>query len=183
MFTSRREWAGAKVLSYASSHTQAQAASPLLHSPALALLTGHFLLTHLLLGRLKESAPARVVNLSSVVHHIGKIRFHDLQGEKYYNWGFAYCHSKLANVLFTRELAKRLKGESRERARVKTAKAWAQPSFEVGRNFWSQNVKHAHVSALRRTRLQTEWKMDEVIKQSPCPWEGLLKLNRGQENL
>ncbi|MBW00093.1 Retinol dehydrogenase 12, partial [Eschrichtius robustus] len=71
---------------------------------------GHFLLTHLLLGQLKESAPARVVNLSSVVHLAGKIRFHDLQGEKSYNRGFAYCHSKLANVLFTRELAKRLQG-------------------------------------------------------------------------
>ncbi|ELW48073.1 Retinol dehydrogenase 12 [Tupaia chinensis] len=71
---------------------------------------GHFLLTYLLLDRLKESAPARVVNLSSVVHHIGKIRFHDLQSEKHYSRGFAYCHSKLANVLFTRELAKRLQG-------------------------------------------------------------------------
>ncbi|XP_017658413.1 retinol dehydrogenase 12 isoform X2 [Nannospalax galili] len=71
---------------------------------------GHFLLTYLLLGRLKESAPARVVNLSSVVHLGGKIRFHDLQGEKRYCRGFAYCHSKLANVLFTRELAKRIQG-------------------------------------------------------------------------
>ncbi|KAF6132534.1 retinol dehydrogenase 12 [Phyllostomus discolor] len=71
---------------------------------------GHFLLTHLLLERLKESAPARVVNLSSLAHIAGKIRFHDLQGEKRYSRGFAYCHSKLANVLFTRELAKRLQG-------------------------------------------------------------------------
>ncbi|XP_043843240.1 retinol dehydrogenase 12 [Dromiciops gliroides] len=71
---------------------------------------GHFLLTHLLLERLKESAPSRVVNLSSVVHHFGSIYFRDLQGEKYYNRAFAYCHSKLANVLFTRELAYRLKG-------------------------------------------------------------------------
>ncbi|KFO24195.1 retinol dehydrogenase 12 [Fukomys damarensis] len=71
---------------------------------------GHFLLTYLLLEQLKESAPSRVVNLSSVVHHAGKIRFHDLQGEKYYCRAFAYFHSKLANVLFTRELAKRLQG-------------------------------------------------------------------------
>ncbi|XP_057638946.1 retinol dehydrogenase 12 isoform X2 [Chionomys nivalis] len=71
---------------------------------------GHFLLTYLLLGRLKESAPARVVNLSSVAHLGGKIRFHDLQGEKRYCRFFAYCHSKLANVLFTRELARRLQG-------------------------------------------------------------------------
>ncbi|XP_036289354.1 retinol dehydrogenase 12 isoform X1 [Pipistrellus kuhlii] len=81
-----------------------------LQSSMLALLAGHFLLTHLLLERLKESAPARVVNLSSVVHIAGKIRFHDLQGEKRYSRGFAYCHSKLANVLFTRELAKKLQG-------------------------------------------------------------------------
>ncbi|XP_038621873.1 retinol dehydrogenase 12-like [Tachyglossus aculeatus] len=71
---------------------------------------GHFLLTHLLLGRLKESAPARVVNVSSLAHILGKIRFHDLQGEKRYSGNLAYCHSKLANILFTRELARRLQG-------------------------------------------------------------------------
>lgn len=64
-----------------------------------------------------------MVNLSSVLHHVGKIRFHDLQGEKCYSRGFAYCHSKLANVLFTRELARRLQGKSGERVRVKIAKA------------------------------------------------------------
>nr|XP_014591151.1 retinol dehydrogenase 12 isoform X2 [Equus caballus] len=71
---------------------------------------GHFLLTYLLLERLKESAPARVVNLSSVIHHLGKIHFHNFRGEEPYRWGFAYCHSKLANLLFTRELAKRIQG-------------------------------------------------------------------------
>lgn len=71
---------------------------------------GHFLLTHLLLERLKESAPARVVNVSSALHHVGKIHFHDLQGEKNYSPFWAYTHSKLANVLFTHELAKRLQG-------------------------------------------------------------------------
>ncbi|XP_053458407.1 retinol dehydrogenase 12 isoform X3 [Nycticebus coucang] len=77
---------------------------------AEGFLAGHFLLTHLLLEQLKKSAPARVVNLSSVVHHVGKIHFYDLHGEKHYSRGFAYCHSKLANILFTRELAKKLKG-------------------------------------------------------------------------
>ncbi|NXL06371.1 RDH12 dehydrogenase, partial [Mesembrinibis cayennensis] len=71
---------------------------------------GHFLLTFLLLERLKQSAPARIVNVSSLAHHGGRIRFHDLHGEKSYNRGLAYCHSKLANVLFTRELARRLQG-------------------------------------------------------------------------
>ncbi|NXF71295.1 RDH12 dehydrogenase, partial [Sclerurus mexicanus] len=72
---------------------------------------GHFLLTFLLLERLKQCAPARIVNVSSLAHHGGRIRFHDLQGEKSYNRGLAYCHSKLANVLFTRELARRLQGK------------------------------------------------------------------------
>lgn len=122
---------------------------PTLQSPLLALLTGHFLLTHLLLERLKESTPSRVVNLSSVVHHAGKIRFHDLQGEKRYSRGFAYCHSKLANVLFTRELARRLQGKSGERARVKIANGLPFRlevlfRLEVHRNLWSQDIKHAH---------------------------------------
>lgn len=71
---------------------------------------GHFLLTHLFLERLKESAPARVVNVSSLLHHIGRIHFRDLQSEKNYSPFFSYCQTKLANVLFTRELAKRLQG-------------------------------------------------------------------------
>lgn len=123
----------------------------------LALLTGHFLLTHLLLEQLKASAPARVVNLSSVVHHAGKIRFHDLQGEKHYNRGFAYCHSKLANVLFTRELAKRLQGESGERARAKTAKAGSSLLIRGSQKLLKSGGQtctfHGWLWALRRMRL------------------------------
>lgn len=76
----------------------------------LVFRIGHFLLTHLLLEKLKESAPSRVVNVSSLAHHLGRINFHNLQGEKFYSAGLAYCHSKLANILFTQELARRLKG-------------------------------------------------------------------------
>lgn len=61
--------------------------------------------------------------MSSALHHVGKIHFHDLQGEKNYSPFWAYTHSKLANVLFTHELAKRLQGKSGERAKVKIAKA------------------------------------------------------------
>ncbi|XP_060618480.1 retinol dehydrogenase 12-like [Anolis sagrei] len=71
---------------------------------------GHFLLTFLLTERLKQSAPSRIVNVSSLAHHGGRIRFEDLQGEKSYHRGLAYCHSKLAGILFTRELARRLQG-------------------------------------------------------------------------
>ncbi|KAM6977685.1 retinol dehydrogenase 12 [Aplochiton taeniatus] len=68
---------------------------------------GHFFLTFLLLDLLKHSAPTRVITVSSVAHTMGKIRFDDLSGEKDYHSVRAYAQSKLANVLFTRELAKR----------------------------------------------------------------------------
>ncbi|KAM6970996.1 retinol dehydrogenase 11 [Tautogolabrus adspersus] len=68
---------------------------------------GHFFLTFLLLDLLKHSAPSRVINLSSVAHNLGKIEFDDLKGEKDYHPVRAYAQSKLANVLFTRELSKR----------------------------------------------------------------------------
>ncbi|XP_059183423.1 retinol dehydrogenase 12 [Centropristis striata] len=68
---------------------------------------GHFFLTFLLLDLLKHSAPSRIINLSSAAHNMGKIEFDDLSGEKKYNPVSAYAQSKLANVLFTRELAKR----------------------------------------------------------------------------
>ncbi|HWL89163.1 MAG TPA: SDR family oxidoreductase [Polyangiaceae bacterium] len=71
---------------------------------------GYFLLTTLLLDLLKASAPARIVNVSSVGHTRGTMDFDDLQMEKDYNVMRAYGRSKLGNVLFTRELAKRLEG-------------------------------------------------------------------------
>ena len=71
-----------------------------------------FLLTGLLLGRLKQSAPARVVTVSSNAHAMGRIDFDDLQGEVSYSGGRAYSQSKLANVLFTYELARRLRATS-----------------------------------------------------------------------
>jgi retinol dehydrogenase 14 len=71
-----------------------------------------FLLTSLLLGRLKQSAPARVVTVSSNMQAIGRIDFDDLQGERSYSGARAYNQSKLANVLFTYELARRLQATS-----------------------------------------------------------------------
>lgn len=71
---------------------------------------GHFLLTHLLLGLLKSSAPSRIVVVSSKLYKYGEINFDDLNSEKSYNRGSAYSRSKLANILFTRELARRLEG-------------------------------------------------------------------------
>jgi retinol dehydrogenase 14 len=71
-----------------------------------------FLLTTLLLDRLTESAPARVVTVASHAHTMGRIDFDDLQGEHFYSGARAYNQSKLANVLFTYELARRVHGTS-----------------------------------------------------------------------
>ncbi len=69
---------------------------------------GHFLLAELLLPLLKQSAPSRVVVVSSNMHSRGKIAFDDLAMEK--EWRGSYPRSKLANMLFVRSLAKRLEG-------------------------------------------------------------------------
>jgi NAD(P)-dependent dehydrogenase (short-subunit alcohol dehydrogenase family) len=71
---------------------------------------GHFLLTNLLLEQLKASSPSRIVNVSSEAHWTGHINFSDLQGERRYHGWSAYSQSKLANILFTYELARRLTG-------------------------------------------------------------------------
>jgi retinol dehydrogenase 14 len=71
-----------------------------------------FLLTNLLLERLKQSAPARVVTVSSHAQAMGRIDFDDLQGERSYSGARAYNQSKLANLLFTYELARRLQATS-----------------------------------------------------------------------
>ena len=69
-----------------------------------------FLLTNLLLERLKKSAPARIVTVSSTLHQRALVDFNNLQGEQFYDGSQAYSLSKLGNVLFTVELAERLRG-------------------------------------------------------------------------
>jgi retinol dehydrogenase 14 len=70
----------------------------------------YFLLTNLLLDRLKSGSPARIINVSSAAHGGADLNFHELQGERGYDGSQAYSQSKLANVLFTYELARRLRG-------------------------------------------------------------------------
>lgn len=69
---------------------------------------GHFLLTNCLLELLKKSAPSRIVNVSSLAHETAEIYFDDINLEKDYTPKKAYKQSKLANVLFSRELSRRL---------------------------------------------------------------------------
>jgi NAD(P)-dependent dehydrogenase (short-subunit alcohol dehydrogenase family) len=71
---------------------------------------GYFLTTKLLLDTIKASAPARVVSVSSAAHTGGKMNFDDLQAERSWGGFGAYGQSKLANVIFAYELARRLEG-------------------------------------------------------------------------
>jgi NAD(P)-dependent dehydrogenase (short-subunit alcohol dehydrogenase family) len=71
---------------------------------------GYFVLTHCLRDRLIAAAPARIVNTASGAHVGAALDFADLQFAKGYQFRLAYGRSKLANILFTRELARRLQG-------------------------------------------------------------------------
>jgi retinol dehydrogenase-12 len=72
---------------------------------------GHFLMTNMLLPLLKKSQPSRIINLTSMGHQFAKWNFDDLEYTKSYSpWG-AYGNSKLANIYFTTELQRRLKGD------------------------------------------------------------------------
>lgn len=61
---------------------------------------------------MQASAPSRIINVSSVAHTRGTMNFDDLNSDQTYDEGDAYAQSKLANILFTRELAERLAGRS-----------------------------------------------------------------------
>jgi NAD(P)-dependent dehydrogenase (short-subunit alcohol dehydrogenase family) len=69
-----------------------------------------YLLTRLLLERMAASAPARVVTLSSAAHESGRVPWGDMQAERRYRGFPRYCDTKLMNLLFTRELARRTAG-------------------------------------------------------------------------
>jgi len=78
----------------------------------------YFLLTNLLLDRLTAGAPARVVNVSSGAHQGGTLDLSDLQSQRRYDPVRIYGRTKLANVLFTYELARRIRSRLAERAPI-----------------------------------------------------------------
>jgi len=100
---------------------------------------GHFALTGLLLDFLIRTPKARVTTVSSGGHRFGKIDFDNLNGEKDYDRGGAYAQSKLANLLFTYELQRRLEG-----AGVDTIAVAAHPGWTA-------------------TNLQAHWRMVRVL--------------------
>ena len=126
-----------------------------------------FLLTHLLLDRLRSAAPARVVTVSSGAQAMGRIDFDDLQGERSYSGQRAYNQSKLANVLFTYELARRLEGSgvtanALHPGVVRTAfgqedsRGWMRLMLPVLRPFMKSPEKGAETSVLLASSLDVE---------------------------
>ena len=92
---------------------------------------GHFALTGLLLERLLATPGSRVVNVSSTAHRLGRMAFDDLHGERRYTrWG-AYGQSKLANLLFTFELARRLAAAGHATKSVACHPGWAATNLQT----------------------------------------------------
>jgi NAD(P)-dependent dehydrogenase (short-subunit alcohol dehydrogenase family) len=109
----------------------------------------YFLLTNLLLDRLKASASGRVVNVSSEAHRGARLDFTNLQGQHRYRGWRAYAQSKLANILFTYELARRLEGTG-------VATNALHPGF-VATNFGRNN----------RTITAALWRVLQLAAMSP----------------
>ena len=103
----------------------------------------YFVVTHILLDRLKATPGARIVSTASDAHKSGKLDFSDLQSEKSYSSFRVYGTTKLENILFTRELAKRLQGTG------VTANC-QHPGF-VGTRFGQNNASNVLLKGLSRT--------------------------------
>ena len=103
----------------------------------------YFVVTNILLDRLKATPGARIVSTASEAHKSGKLDFDDLQSAKSYSTFRVYGTSKLCNILFTRELARRLDGTG------VTANS-LHPGF-VGTRFGQNNATNFFMKALART--------------------------------
>jgi len=92
---------------------------------------GHFALTGLLLDRLLGAGGARIVNVSSTGHRIGRMNFEDLDFDaRGYNASAAYAQSKLANLLFTSELARRLSAAGADVLAAAAHPGWTQTNLQ-----------------------------------------------------
>jgi hypothetical protein len=92
---------------------------------------GHFALTGLLLERILRAPAPRVVTVSSSTHWVGKIRFDDLQWEHGYSRWQAYGQAKLANLLFARELDRRLRARGSEARSVACHPGYANTNLQL----------------------------------------------------
>ena len=129
-----------------------------------------FLLTNLLLEKLKASAPARIVNVSSDSHESGYIKMDDLQSEKQYKFMQSYGQSKLAVVLFTYELARRLRRNRSDcqlpPPRLRSHKHWTE---------WSRTSQ----SQYHQTHLFQTWNQSRRGSEN-INLPGIVARNRGR---
>jgi NAD(P)-dependent dehydrogenase (short-subunit alcohol dehydrogenase family) len=91
---------------------------------------GHFALTGSLLDLITSTPGSRIVTVSSVAHYFGKIQFSDLNWENGYNAQAAYGQSKLANLLFTYELQRRLRAAGKDTLAVAAHPGWTETSLQ-----------------------------------------------------
>ena len=91
---------------------------------------GHFALTGLLLDLIVNTPGARIVTVSSVAHYMGKIDFSDLNWERGYKAQSAYGQSKLANLLFTYELQRRLAAAEKDTLAVAAHPGWTSTNLQ-----------------------------------------------------
>jgi NAD(P)-dependent dehydrogenase (short-subunit alcohol dehydrogenase family) len=116
----------------------------------------YFVVTNILLDRLKAAGNARIVSTASGAHAAGKLDFGDLQLKSKYSVTRAYGNSKLCNILFTRELAKRLKGSG-------VTATCLHPGF-VGTRFGQNNAKSGLMKFIARTAMSFGMKPEEGAK-------------------
>jgi retinol dehydrogenase-14 len=123
----------------------------------------YVLLTGLLLDLLERSAPARIVNVASIAHRHADMDFSDLQLEKGYKIMRAYARAKLGNVLFTRELARRLAGKG---VTVNCVHPGA-----VATNIWSRAPWFARpiLAVAKRFMLSAERGGDAIVHLAASP--------------
>ncbi len=118
---------------------------------------GHFALTGLLLARLAETGGGRVVTLSSGAHSFGKIRFNDLQWKSGYGQWPAYGQSKLANLLFTLELDRRIRREG-----IDLKSVGCHPGYAA------TNLQYANARMTGSSMMESFWKVtNDLLAQSP----------------
>src|SRR5690606_2968390 len=124
----------------------------------------YFLLTNLLLDTLKRAPAARIVNVASDAHEGGKIQFDDLEfKQRRYGWMVAYAQSKLANIMFTYELARRLN-------RTNVTANTLHPGF-VNTNFGANNGTLARIAkvVMRPLALSLEQGASTIIYLASSP--------------
>ena len=117
---------------------------------------GHFALTGLLLPLLLRTPGSRVVSMSSGIHMIGRINFDDLQSEKGYSDFRAYAQSKLANLLFTYELQRKLKAAGAQTAALAAHPGYASTNLQgVGPTMTESRARQAMMNVSNRLLAQT----------------------------